>query len=159
MISEMSGVLRAANIPHATVDFDQLTASFPRAASDDRWGTRIGLANLAAVWRNFHAAGAERLLIALVVETRSELQGYRTAVPGAEITVVRLRASVETLHARLRGRGQGVGLQWHLERAGQLAPQMDESRVEDLLVQTEERDPTELAREILVLLGWLRAAL
>jgi hypothetical protein len=32
---------------------------------------------------------------------------------------------------------------------------MDESRVEDVLVETEERDPTELAREILVKLGWL----
>jgi len=155
MITEMSGVLRAANVPHAMVDFDQLTASFPRPDNDDRWGTKLGLANLAAIWRNFHAAGAERLLIARVVEARSELDGYRAAVPGAEMTVVRLRASPETLHTRLRQRGQGVGLQWHLERAVELATQMDESRVEDLLVPTEGRDPTELAREILVRLGWL----
>jgi hypothetical protein len=32
---------------------------------------------------------------------------------------------------------------------------MDESRVEDVLVETEERDPGDMAREILVQLGWL----
>ena len=155
MIDRMSGLLRAANVPHATVDFDQLTAAFPRSPDDDRWGTQLGLANLAAIWRNYRTAGADHLLIALVLESRSELSGYQTAVPGADITVVRLRASLKALHARLRARGQGADLQWHLDRAVELAPQMDESRVEDLVVETEERDPTELARVILVELGWL----
>jgi hypothetical protein len=35
---------------------------------------------------------------------------------------------------------------------------MDESHVEDLLVETEQRDPGELAREILLQLGWIGAA-
>lgn len=90
-----------------------------------------------------------------MIEARSELAGYRAAVPGADIAVVRLRAALETLQARLRGRGQGTGLQWHLNRAVELTAQLDKSRVEDLLVETEERDPTELARETLVRLGWL----
>jgi ribose 1,5-bisphosphokinase PhnN len=157
MIDEMSRLLRAADIPHAAVDFDQLTAAFPRSPDDDMWGTKLGLANLAAMWRNYQAAGADRLLIARVLEARSELQGYRTAVPGAKITVVRLRASLEALRARLRQRG-GAGLHWHLDRAVELAPQMDESHVEDLLVETEQRDPGELAREILLQLGWIGAA-
>jgi molybdopterin-guanine dinucleotide biosynthesis protein len=155
LIAEMSAVLGEAQVPHAAVDFDHLTASFPRPASDDQWGTQLGFANLAAIWRNYQAAGARRLLIARVIEARPELEGFRTAVPGAEITVVRLRASLATLHTRLRGRGQGSGLQWHLDRAVELGPQMDESPVEDLLVQTEDRDPTTMAREILVELGWL----
>jgi hypothetical protein len=156
LIGEMSALLRSGNVPHAAVDFDQLTAAFPRSPDDDMWGTQLGLANLAAIWRNYQAAGARRLLIARVLEARSELHGYRTAVPGAEITVVRLRASLKALHARLRERGGGA-LQWHLDRAVELAPQMDEWRVEDLLVETDERHPGELAREILIRLGWMGA--
>jgi adenylylsulfate kinase len=156
MIDCMSRLLREANVSHATVDFDQLTAAFPRSPADDMWGTQLGLANLASMWRNYQAAGADRLLIARVVEARSELEGYRAAVPGAEITVVRLRAPLSALLARLRQRGGSeAGLKWHLDRSVELAPQMDESRVEDILVETEERDPTELAREILLKLSWL----
>jgi energy-coupling factor transporter ATP-binding protein EcfA2 len=158
LINTMGHLLGRANVPHATVDFDQLTACFPRPADDDIWGTKVGLANLAAIWRNYHAAGAERLLLARVIEARSELDGYRAAVPGAEITVVRLRASVPTLQARLRKRGNGAGLQWHLDRAVELAPEMDRARVEDLLVETEERNPSDLASEILLRLGWLHGS-
>ena len=158
MIARMSRLLRDAGVPHAAIDFDQLTASFPRAPGDDVWGTRLGLANLASMWRNYRAAGADRLLIARVLKTRSELESYRTAVPGAEITVVRLRASLKALQARLRERGgHEASVQWHLDRAVDLAPQMDESHVEDVLVETDERDPTDLAREILIQIGWVKA--
>jgi broad-specificity NMP kinase len=156
MLDRMSRLLREANVPHATVDFDQLTTAFPRSPADDVWGTQLGLANLASIWRNYQTAGADRLLIARVLEARSELEGYRTAVPGAEITVVRLRAPLKALRARLRERGGSeASLLWHLGRAVELARQMDESRVEDVLVETEERDPTELAHQVLVQLGWL----
>jgi adenylylsulfate kinase len=157
LIEEMSGLLRAAEIPHATVDFDQLTACYPRSAQDDIWGTQLGLANLAALWRNYSAVGASRLLIARVLEHRKELDGYRVSVPGAEIVVVRLRASVATLRERVRQRGTGLGMQWHLDRTGELAASMDRSSVEDLLVETEGRHQTDLAREVLARVGWLGA--
>lgn len=92
--SEMRLFLRDADVPHATVDFDQLTARHPRPADDDRWGTKLGLANLAALWRNYEASGARRLLVARVIESRADLDGLRHAVPGADITVVRLRAAI-----------------------------------------------------------------
>jgi len=155
LIAEMGGVLRAANIPHAAVDFDELTECYPLPADDDRWGTKLGFANLAAIWRNYRDSGADHLLIARVIESRLELDGYRAAVPGAEITVVRLRASPKTLQARVRRRGPGAGMQWHLDRAVELAALMDKQRVEDVVIETEGRDPTELAREILVGVGWL----
>jgi len=155
LIDEMSGLLRAAKVPHATVDFDRLTASYPRSPDDDVWGTTLGLANLAAMWRNYSALGADRLLIARVIEDRKQLEGYRAAVPGADIVVVRLRASPRTLQQRVRQRGEGRGMQWHLDRAVELAPLMDVQRVEDLLVETEDRTAGELARETLHLLGWL----
>lgn len=157
LIDAMSGLLRGAEIPHATVDFDQLTACYPRSPDDDGWGTNLGLTNLAALWRNYAALGADRLLIARVIEDRKELDGYRDAVPGADIVVVRLRASPNILQERVRSRGEGRGMEWHLQRAVELATLMDEQRVEDFVVETEGRQPGEIARETLSRSGWLSA--
>lgn len=155
LIGEMGMVLADAGIPHATVDFDQLTATFPRGADDDGWGTKIGLANLKAIWRNYKRGGAERLLIARVIGSRDELAGFRAAVPGAEITVVRLRAPVRTLQARVRRRGPGGDMKWHVARAAELAPLMDKWQVQDMIVETEGSTPQALALEILSNLGWI----
>ena len=155
--NEMGMLLLGAKVPHATVDFDQLTACYPRPADDDRWGTKLGLLNLAALWKNYELSGARRLLIARVIESRSELEGFREAIPGADLLLVRLRAKPETLRTRIRQRGPGRGMEWHLKRAIELAPLMDARRVEDLLVETDGRDPMNIARDILLRLGWLIA--
>ena len=157
LVEAMSSLLRQAEIPHAAVDFDQLTASYPRSPDDDVWGTELGLANLAALWRNYSALGADRLVIARVIEARQDLDGFRRAVPGAEIVVVRLRAPLETLRSRVRQRGTGLSMEWHLNRAGVLAASMDAAPVEDLLVDTDGRHQTELARDVLDRVGWLDA--
>lgn len=151
---EMGGHLLAAKVPHANVDFDQLTACYPRPADDDRWGTRLGLENLADLWKNYERSGARRLIIARVVESRTDLVGFREAVPGAEITLVRLRAEVGTLHARIRHRGPGRGMEWHLARATELAPQMDAQQIEHVLIETDGRDAVDVARDVLLRAGW-----
>ena len=152
---EMGLVLVEAKVPIATVDFDQLTTCYPRSADDDQWGTRLGLTNLAALWKNYEQAGARRLIIARVLESRSELDGFREAVPGADVLVVRLRAAPETLQARVRQRGPGRGMEWHLHRAIELAPLMDAQRVEDVLIETDGRDAVSIARDILGRVGWI----
>jgi hypothetical protein len=156
LVDEMSSLLRQAEVPHAAVDFDQLTASYPRSPDDDVWGTELGLANLAALWRNYSALGADRLLIARVIEDRDELDGFRRAVPGAEIVVVRLRASVATLLDRIRHRGTSLGTDWHLARAPVLAASLDAHPVEDIVVETDGVQPTDLARDVLDRVGWPR---
>jgi gluconate kinase len=148
--------LIAAKVPHANVDFDQLTAG-PRPVDDDIWGTKLGLSNLAAIWKNYERAGARRLIIARVVEARSELDGYRRAVPGADIVLVRLRASPETLQTRVRKRGPWRDMEWHLRRAVELAAQMDKDPFEDLLIETDGRDVLAIARDVLGRAGWLSA--
>lgn len=152
---EMGYALRDAAVPHATIDLDRLRAGYPRQANDDRWGTKLGLTNLAAVWKNYQAAGARRLLIACVIEKRSDLDRFREAVPGADILVVRLRATPETLRARVRKRSHGTGMEWDLNRAVELAALMEEQPVEHMLVDTEDRDPPTIARDILQRAGWL----
>lgn len=153
--TEMGRLLSDADIAHAVVDFDQLCEYRPRAA-DDPFGTRVGLANLAAVWKNYAAAGAGRLIIARVIESRDDLGGFRQALPEASITVVRLRASVTTLRSRVRRREIGGALEWHLARAAELADLMDARKVEDVLVEDEGRDPASIAHDILMRVGWLR---
>lgn len=131
-----------------------LTACYPRA-DDDRWGSRLGFRNLAAIWRNYSDSGPRRLTIARVIESRDELAGFREAVPGAEIIVARLRAADETLRARVVQRGIGLGTEWHLNRAPELARIMEDAKVEDLLVDTDTASATEVARHILNRVGWL----
>jgi len=84
-------LLREANVPHAAVDLARLAECWPVPA-DDPWHEQLLHRNLACVWANFQQAGAERLLLTRVLEARSLLRHVVAAVPGAQITVVRLRA-------------------------------------------------------------------
>ncbi|HET6701623.1 MAG TPA: hypothetical protein VFH14_07470 [Gemmatimonadaceae bacterium] len=153
-VAEASALLRTADVPHAVVDFDWLQGYYPRDA-DDPWGTRVGMQNLAALWRNYSERGIQRLLIARVIESSADLDEYRAAIPDCEIVVVRLRAQPTTLQERIRGRDHGSGRQWHLERAVVLARQMDDSPVGDHVVETEGRGLGEVAAEVLRRAGWL----
>lgn len=155
VFSEVGDLLQAAGIRFAAVELDALSYCHPPAPGDDRFRTDLTFRNLAAVWRNFRAAGAERLILSRVLESREELARYRKAVPGADITVVRLRASVPTLRKRVARREIGSGRTWHTRRAGELSRLMDRARVEDILVDTTGRTVNAIAREILDRTGWL----
>jgi hypothetical protein len=62
------------------------------------------------VWENLSAASAPRLLLVMVAASlEHELPLVRAAVPGAQITVVRLRASEDMLLERVRRREVGSG--------------------------------------------------
>ena len=152
---EMGAMLSEAGVPHATVDFDELTRSV--RDRDDDWGNRLGLANLKAVWRNYRRAGAGRLIVARVIESRRDIAGFRAAIPGADITVVRLRAPVRTLQARVRRRGAagGIDVGWHVARAAVLGPLLERQGPADVVVETDGRRRDAVAKEILVRVGWI----
>lgn len=151
--SEVSALLKQAGVPHAHVEVDALRWCFPRPA-DDPFSTRLALRNLAVVWANFWEAGARRLVLADVLEDRAELDRYRAAIPGAAITIVRLRASFSILQRRVMERELGSGREWHLRRAAELAAQMDRDAVEDIVIETDEKPITAVARETLMRAGW-----
>ncbi len=151
--SEVSELLAQARVPHAFVDMDSLRWSYP-SPPGDRFRTALAMRNLAAVWEIFRTEGAERLVLAGVVESQAELDDYRAAVPGARIVVVRLRAPVETLQVRVAARELGSGRAWHLARAAELAAQMDRDAVEDVLIETEGRPLAEIAHEAMARFGW-----
>lgn len=136
-------------LPHAVVDLDDVRRSYP-APSDDPFNMDLGFKNLAVVWENYQAAGSLCLIIPSVMESKENLDRIRTSVRGADIFVVRLVASMETNHARIRSREKTVdSLNWHLQRSTQLAKELSEKKLENLIVDTEGKQPMEIGREII----------
>jgi adenylylsulfate kinase len=144
----VSQLLAEAKQPHALVDMDHLRWC-NLAPADDPFNMRLGLRNLALVWANYAAAGAERLIIADIVERRDDIDDYQKAVPGARIVVVRLRADLVTLRARLEYREVGTSLDWHQARAAVLLAQMERDQLEDVVVDTEGKTVLAIAAQVL----------
>lgn len=153
LLHTMSDLLVERGTSHLAIDVDALTYTFPRPA-DDPYGQGIALENLAAVWRTAERSGATRALLARVVESRSELDGYRRAIPGAAIVVCRVMAAPDVVSARLRRREVGSALDWHLRRARELDVILDRAAIEDVTVDNGGRPLPAVATEALSAVGW-----
>jgi len=151
--AEAAWLLRQADVPHALVDLDRIEQCWPVPA-DDPWNERVSHRNLACMWANFRQAGADRLIFARVLETRSLLRRVTEAVPGAQITVVRLWAPVVVLQERIRSR-EASDPDWFLGAAAHTAEVFERARVEDHLVDNENRPAAVVAEEVLHRVGWL----
>ena len=147
--SDVSWLAEAAGIPHGGIDVDGVTWVHPSPAPG------MGYENVRSVWDTYRRAGATHLILAQVLYSRSDLDGFRAAVPGADITVFRLRADLDTLLDRVVSRErEGPGAAVHRRQAEELFQQMESARVEDCLIETEGRSPYEAASEIFELSGW-----
>jgi hypothetical protein len=147
--SDVSWIAEAEGIPHRGLDVDGVTWVHPAPSPE------LVYENVGSVWDAYRRAGATHLILAQVVYTRNDLDGFREAVPGADITVFRLRANLETLLDRvaLRER-EGPGATIHRQQAEELFHRMEGAGVEDYVVETEGRSPYEVATEIFGLSGW-----
>ena len=153
VLGEAIDLLTEAGIAYAAIDLDWLTFMHPR---HEPFGERLMLKNLAAVWPIYAAAGADRLIVARIVDSRERLEGYREAIPGAQITVCRLTASVDTMQRRLSPREPGMFREEALARSEALAITLEDAHVENFRVDNDEgRNITEVAREVLSRAGWL----
>lgn len=92
----------------AFIDLDQVGFIAP-AVIDESIKHQLKAANLAAVWSNYAASGATHLVVVGPAGSRSDLDEYIDALPGATVTVARLHADPEELTRRimLRSKGQG----------------------------------------------------
>jgi hypothetical protein len=153
VMGEASDLLTANGIVHAAIDADALgIVHGPGAASTD-----IVYRNLEAVWRNFAAAGVDRLLLADVVEHRGEVERIRACLPSAEIAICRLTAGIETMRQRIRLREPGMLQEKFVARVAELNAVLDEAQVEDFSLENDgRRSVTDIARELLVRGGWLK---
>lgn len=153
---ELSELLERSSIPHTFIDFDNLRATYPRAA-DDRWGNRLALDNLSEVWLNCSRAGSKNLIIADVVETRQFLREIQTAIPHAQLVTCQLSASVAELENRVRRRELGSGLEWHVKRSAELAGILERADVPcDFRIVTDGRSVAEIAGDMVDLVPWVR---
>jgi predicted ABC-type ATPase len=88
------------------IDLDQL--GFVRPEPDvDPGRHQLKAGNLAAMWLNYHAAGARHLIATGPVESDAMLQTYLRALPAAKVTVCRLHAGAADLTLRIMSRGEG----------------------------------------------------
>ena len=146
--------LQVAGVPHAVIDLDEIRRSWP-APPGDRFGFDVHLLNLAPLADNYVAAGAGRLVLAGVCETRRDRARYE-AVLGVPLVVCRLRVESGLLQARLRQRhiDDESGLDWHLARAGELDGILDASGVADLDITVDGLTRDEVALAVLDAIGW-----
>ena len=156
---ELAELLKDRGEPHAFIDLDRLSELWP-APEDDRFNGRLVLANLAAVTRNFAAAGARTLVMSGVVETAEGVAEYRMAIGGCPLTVVRVTASLGSIADRLQKRHEywdPDGLAWHLDRAPELAAALDVSGLDHVVISND-GNPRDAAALLLERLGWLESA-
>ena len=151
VLAEASDLLTASGVVHAAIDLDALgIAHLPQGVWND-----LTYRNLASVWENYAAAGATRLLIADAVENRAELDRIRRAIPGSELVVCRLRATVGTMQRRVCVREPGMLKDELVARVSKLEQLLDDARLEDFALANDDGSVTDVARELLLRAGWL----
>jgi hypothetical protein len=156
VLREADALLVAAGVPHASVEIEDLARYW--GPHPGRVGTRPDVAcrNLAAVCANYRAAGADRFLLTLLMERRSDLRLVRQAIPDARITVVRLHAPAAVIEARVRSREPtDTDAEQELSAARWWVARLEGATFADHFVHNGSRPPREVAAELLHLLGWL----
>jgi adenylylsulfate kinase len=150
----IGSLLEARLVPHAVIDLDEIRRRWP-APPDDPFDFELELRNLQPVATNYLAAGARRLVMAGVCESREDRDRLAAAV-GVPLVVCRLRVPLEVLQARLRQRhaADPAGLARHLARARQLDSILDAADIADVELSIDQRTVPEVAGEVCAAIGW-----
>jgi hypothetical protein len=152
--AEINDALAELKVPNAAVDLDALVWQWP---STSKWNNDLMFENLASLWPNYQAHGSTHLVLARVLEDRAELDRYRSAVPGAAITVCRLTTGESLRLGRLQERmPPGPSRDWHLARSVELEGILKNLACEDFEVENGDQPVRDVALEVLVRAGWLR---
>jgi hypothetical protein len=153
--AEINDLLVEREIPNAAVDLDVLVWQWP---STSPWNSDLCFKNLAVLWPNYQAHGAQRLILARVLEDGDDLDRYRAVIPGADITGCRLSTTQLLRERRLRERmPPGPSLDWHLHRTAELEEILQRRALEDFVVDNGERTVRDVAHEVLMRARWLPA--
>jgi hypothetical protein len=152
VLHEADSLLVETGSSHATIELEEIARCWTDTIGDSR--KAFVSRNLLALWSNFVAVGASRLLLSALVEEGSDLDLVSEAVPSAVITVVRLHAPLSVLEQRIRMREPArpeeelIGAEWWTRHFSEVS-------VEDHVVETENRSVGDVAREVLRLAAWL----
>jgi predicted kinase len=154
VLGEASDILRAASMPHATIDLDAIGT----ALLADDVSREITYRNLEAIYGNLMRVGLTRVLLAEAVESRHDLERLRAAMPRSNVIVCRLTAAIETIRDRLRVREPGMLQNQFLARAVELERALEKADVEDFTIVNDQRPITDVALEVLRRTGWISAS-
>lgn len=151
--AEINDLLAESKVPNAAIDLDALAWQWPQSSA---FNSDLMFKNLASLWPNYQAHGAQRLVLARVIEERAELERYQATIPGAEIVVCRLVAPQPLTIARLRARmPPGPSRDWHEHRTVELEEILEQAAVEDFVVTNDDRQTRDVALDVLSQAGWL----
>jgi predicted kinase len=140
----VGGALTSRGLATAVVDTDQLAQFGPPRSDRPGLHDELKCRNLAAVWCNFRAAGAQYLVVSAGIESAELAARYAAALGGDEIRIVRLTAEAETVRDRLRRRGSSSSAD---------VPTAPTEEFEDFSV-VNDRTALETALKILARLAW-----
>jgi hypothetical protein len=155
VLHEAGALLIEASVSHATVVLEEIAGCWPVPPEDPVLRVTHLYRNLAELWSNYAARGAERLLLEMLVGDRSELRRLAEAIPGAEITMVRLHTPLALIEERIRRRelgdpeGELRGARWWDARMERWAS------TGGLVVDNGDRSVRDVAGEVLRAAGWL----
>ena len=147
--------LRDAGVSCVLID-DEFALFHPRA-TEDPTGRQTSTRALASLWNVYREVGMERLLLASVIESSADLDRIREAVPGADIQVFLLTASLSTLAERIRAQQVPTALRWCLDRSKSLVETWErEPLAHAHVIDADDPRPVEIATEIVSRSGWLK---
>jgi ribose 1,5-bisphosphokinase PhnN len=155
ILREADAVLVGAGIQHATIELEDIARFWGRKATEGGTRPDVAYRNLASLWANYRAAGADRLLLSLLVSEGSDLDPVRNAIPDAMVKVVQLQAPLWVIEERIRLRGYASGDQ-EISAARWWMDRYEQSNLADHVIDNSARSPRDVAIEVLRALDWLK---
>ena len=151
VLGEASDLLLERHRIHAAIDLDAIAFH----ALPDASAHALQRIAVRTIFRNALDEGVSHFLIAVAIENRGALDDLQSIFEGADFTVCRLVASVESMQARVRTREPGLRQQEFVDRSRTLDSILATAGVDDFTVNNDGRSITEVARELLERAGWL----
>lgn len=131
------------------MDVDWFHRSWPPAA-DDPENVVTEAANMKAAWSNYLRAGPRQPVVAGVIASSNDRDRY-AEIFALPIRSIRLVAAADVVKDRLRGRyteHQAAKLGWHLDRHRDLAESIDQSALDEAVIDTTKASPRAVAAAV-----------
>lgn len=141
--------------PHALIDLDHIRRAWPTPKGDP-FNHELELINLRDLVINYRRAGAKHFILAGVLEQATEIPRYETALQNSGLLICRLEADAATLTRRLtlRHADNPSELDWHLQRAGQLASILETASLDHMVLDSSLNTPIKIAEILREAAGW-----
>jgi hypothetical protein len=148
---EVIAIASVRGLHAAAIDLDWLGWATGAAIGVDDLIAR----NLTAVAGNYAAAGVDHLLLARTLIGPRGLEVVAAALPGWELTVVRLAAPRPALEQRIRARDSGAELQEHLAEIDEMTQRATDAAPLAHVVVNDQRELDDVACEVMRAAGWI----